>query len=61
MPKVRGLGEKSLRFYTDVLGLEVMSPPDFRGARFLRAGAPAYHQTPAATRARLTALTEAAT
>ncbi|MDP9237421.1 MAG: VOC family protein [Chloroflexota bacterium] len=50
MPKIRGLGEiviwvhdmeESLRFYSDVLGLEVMSPPDFRGARFLRAGAPA--------------------
>ena len=28
--------EKSLNFYRDILGLMVMSPPDFRGAVFLR-------------------------
>jgi catechol 2,3-dioxygenase-like lactoylglutathione lyase family enzyme len=28
--------EKSLNFYRDILGLTVMSPPDFRGAVFLR-------------------------
>jgi catechol 2,3-dioxygenase-like lactoylglutathione lyase family enzyme len=50
MTKVRGLGEiviwvhdmdKALHFYSDVLGLQKMSPPDFRGAVFLRAGEPA--------------------
>jgi len=30
--------EKSLNFYRDILGLMVMSPPDFRGAVFLRVG-----------------------
>lgn len=30
--------EESLRFYRDTLGLAVMSPPDFRGAIFLRVG-----------------------
>ena len=47
MPNIRGLievviwvhaMEKSLQFYRDVLGLTVMSPPDFRGAIFLQAG-----------------------
>ena len=47
MTKLRGLTElviwvhnmeESLRFYRDTLGLEVMSPPDFRGAIFLRVG-----------------------
>ena len=28
--------EKSLNFYRDILGLKVMSPPDFRGAVFLQ-------------------------
>ena len=28
--------ENSLNFYRDILGLTVMSPPDFRGAVFLR-------------------------
>jgi len=50
MSKIRGLAEvviwvhdmeKALHFYGDVLGLEVMSPPDFRGAVFLQAGQPA--------------------
>ena len=50
MSKIRGLTEvviwvhdieKSLHFYRDVLGLTVMSPPDFRGAVFLQAGQPA--------------------
>jgi catechol 2,3-dioxygenase-like lactoylglutathione lyase family enzyme len=50
MTKIRGLGEvviwvhdmeKALHFYSEVLGLEVMSPPDFRGAIFLQAGRPA--------------------
>ena len=50
MTKIRGLGEvvlwvhdmdKALHFYNEVLGLEVMSPPDFRGAIFLQAGKPA--------------------
>ena len=45
MAKIRGLIEvviwvhdmqKSLNFYRDILGLMVMSPPDFRGAVFLR-------------------------
>ena len=45
MAKIRGLTEvvisvhdmeKSLTFYRDILGLMVMSPPDFRGAVFLR-------------------------
>ena len=45
MAKIRGLTEvvisvhdmeKSLGFYRDILGLMVMSPPDFRGAVFLR-------------------------
>ena len=45
MAKIRGLievvisvhdMEKSLNFYRDILGLMVMSPPDFRGAVFLR-------------------------
>ena len=45
MAKIRGLAEvvisvhdmqKSLNFYRDILGLMVMSPPDFRGAVFLR-------------------------
>jgi len=45
MAKIRGLTEvviwvhdmrKSLNFYRDILGLMVMSPPDFRGAVFLR-------------------------
>jgi len=45
MAKIRGLTEvvisvhdmeKSLNFYCDILGLMVMSPPDFRGAVFLR-------------------------
>ena len=45
MAKIRGLTEvvisvhdmeKSLNFYRDILGLEVMSPPDFRGAVFLQ-------------------------
>ena len=45
MAKIRGLTEvvisvhdmeKSLNFYRDILGLIVMSPPDFRGAVFLR-------------------------
>ena len=30
--------ETALGFYRDALGLTVMSPPDFRGAVFLRAG-----------------------
>jgi len=30
--------EKALHFYRDVLGLTVMSPPDFRGAIFLQVG-----------------------
>lgn len=47
MPGIQGLTEivisvhnidKSLRFYRDLLGLRVMSPPDFRGAVFLQAG-----------------------
>ena len=47
MSKIRGLTEvavsvhdmeKSLHFYRDVLGLRVMSPPDFRGAVFLQVG-----------------------
>ena len=47
MPEIRGLTEvviwvhnleKSLHFYRDLLGLTVMSPPDFRGAVFLQAG-----------------------
>ncbi|MGH7752725.1 MAG: VOC family protein, partial [Gemmatimonadales bacterium] len=33
--------DKALQFYSEVLGLEVMSPPDFRGAIFLQAGQPA--------------------
>ena len=50
MSKIRGLTElviwvgdmeKSLHFYRDVLGLTVMSPPDFRGAVFLQVGEPA--------------------
>ena len=50
MTKIRGLGEvviwvhdmdKALHFYSEVLGLQVMSPPDFRGAIFLQAGQPA--------------------
>ena len=45
MGKIRGLTEvvisvhdmeKSLNFYRDILGLMVMSPPDFRGAVFLQ-------------------------
>ena len=44
MAKIRGLTEvviwvhdmqQSLNFYRDILGLMVMSPPDFRGAVFL--------------------------
>ena len=44
MARIRGLTEvvisvhdmeKSLNFYRDILGLRVMSPPDFRGAVFL--------------------------
>ena len=47
MPEIRGLTEvviwvhdmeESLHFYRDVLGLRVMSPPDFRGAVFLQVG-----------------------
>ncbi len=47
MSKIRGLTElviwvrdmeKALQFYRDVLGLDVMSPPDFRGAVFLQVG-----------------------
>ena len=47
MAKIRGLTElviwvrdmeKALHFYRDVLGLAVMSPPDFRGAVFLQVG-----------------------
>ena len=47
MPEIRGLTEiviwvhnmeESLHFYRDLLGLRVMSPPDFRGAVFLQAG-----------------------
>ncbi len=47
MGKIRGLTElviwvrdmeKALHFYRDVLGLGVMSPPDFRGAVFLQVG-----------------------
>jgi catechol 2,3-dioxygenase-like lactoylglutathione lyase family enzyme len=47
MTKIRGLAEvvisvhdmeKSLIFYRDILGLMVMSPPDFRGAVFLQVG-----------------------
>ena len=30
--------EEALQFYRDVLGLSVMSPPDFRGAVFLQVG-----------------------
>lgn len=30
--------EQALHFYRDVLGLSVMSPPDFRGAVFLQVG-----------------------
>ena len=50
MPEIRGLTEvviwvhnmeESLHFYRDLLGLTVMSPPDFRGAVFLQAGQPA--------------------
>lgn len=50
MAKIRGLTElviwvrdmeKALHFYRDVLGLSVMSPPDFRGAVFLQVGEPA--------------------
>lgn len=33
--------ERALHFYSEVLGLKVMSPPDFRGAVFLQAGQPA--------------------
>ena len=45
MAKIRGLTEvvisvhdmeKSINFYRDILGLSVMSPPDFRGAVFLQ-------------------------
>ena len=47
MSRIRGLTElviwvrdmeKALHFYRDVLGLTVMSPPDFRGAVFLQVG-----------------------
>ncbi|MDO8612801.1 MAG: VOC family protein [Dehalococcoidia bacterium] len=47
MPEIQGLTEvviwvhnmeESLHFYRDLLGLRVMSPPDFRGAVFLQAG-----------------------
>ncbi|KKM16195.1 hypothetical protein LCGC14_1688310 [marine sediment metagenome] len=47
MPEIRGLTEvviwvhnmeESLHFYRDLLGLRVMSPPDFRGGVFLQAG-----------------------
>ena len=47
MAKIRGLTElviwvrdmeQALHFYRDVLGLAVMSPPDFRGAVFLHVG-----------------------
>ena len=47
MSKIRGIAEvviwvrdmeRALHFYRDVLGLTVMSPPDFRGALFLQAG-----------------------
>ncbi len=47
MPGIRSLTEivisvhnmeESLRFYRDLLGLNVMSPPDFRGAVFLQVG-----------------------
>ncbi len=47
MSKIRGLTElviwvrdmeKALHFYRDVLGLTIMSPPDFRGAVFLQVG-----------------------
>ena len=47
MAKIRGLTEvvisvhdmeQSLNFYSDILGLRVMSPPDFRGAVFLQVG-----------------------
>ena len=50
MPEIRGLTEiviwvhnmeESLHFYRDLLGLTVMSPPDFRGAVFLQVGRPA--------------------
>jgi len=47
MPEIRGLTEiviwvhnmeESLHFYRDLLGLRVMSPPDFRSAVFLQVG-----------------------
>ena len=47
MSVIRGLAEvvltvqdmqASVAFYRDVLGLEVISPPDFKGPRFLQAG-----------------------
>ena len=49
MAKIRSLAEvvilvhdmeQSLHFYRDVLGLQVMSPPDARGAVFLQVGQP---------------------
>jgi catechol 2,3-dioxygenase-like lactoylglutathione lyase family enzyme len=47
MTKIRGIAEivlhvrdreASLTFYRDLLGLEVISPPDFQGPVFLKAG-----------------------
>jgi catechol 2,3-dioxygenase len=47
MSKIRGLAEvvltvqnlqASVAFYRDVLGLQVVSPPDFKGSVFLQAG-----------------------
>ena len=50
MTMIRGIGEvviwvhdmeKALHFYSEVLGLEPLFPPDPRGAVFLQAGQPA--------------------
>lgn len=47
MPKIQGLAEivlhvrdrdRSIAFYRDMLGLEIISPPDFPGPVFLKAG-----------------------
>ncbi len=56
MPEIRGLTEvviwvhnmeESLHFYRDLLGLTVMSPPDFRGAVFLTSRATSGQSAPA--------------
>lgn len=50
MTKIRGIAEivlnvhnleRAVQFYRDVLGLEVISPPERKNPIFLRAGAPA--------------------